>query len=62
MHYVSSKKKENESAIYAYTIAPSLVVFFVVCVIAVKIVSIYKGKWYILQICIDVNKKKKMDK
>lgn len=38
-----SKKKENESAIYAYTIAPSLVVFFVVCVIAVKIVSIYKG-------------------
>lgn len=39
----SGKKKENESAIYAYTIVPSLVAFFVVCVIAVKIVRKYKG-------------------
>lgn len=59
MHYVSSKKKENDSAIFAYTIAPSLVGLFVVCVIAVKIVPYYKGKWLlILQICIGVNKKK----
>lgn len=45
MHYVSSKKKENESAIYAYTIAPSLIAFVIVCVIAVKIVLYNKGKW-----------------
>lgn len=63
MHYVSSKKKENDSAIFAYTIAPSLVGLFVVCVIAVKIVPYYKGKWLlILQICIGVNKKTKMNK
>lgn len=39
----SGKKKENDSAIFAYTIAPSLVGLFVVCVIAVKIVPYYKG-------------------
>lgn len=39
----SDKKKENESAIYAYTIAPSLIAFVIVCVIAVKIVLYNKG-------------------
>lgn len=38
-----SKKKENESAIYAY-IVPSLFALVIVCGIAVIIVSIYKGK------------------
>lgn len=44
MHYVSSKKKENESAIYAYTIVPSLFALFIVCGIAVIIVPYCKGK------------------
>lgn len=39
----SVTKKEKESPIYAYTIAPSLVVVFIVCVIAVKVVPYYKG-------------------
>lgn len=40
----SVTKKEKESAIYAFTIAPSLVVVFIVCVIAVKIVPYYKAR------------------